>query len=425
MTPATPATVRPQQPYAWGWVFFFALCLAGGIYALFMRPQIPLFSPNTIPAEFETSKNFYVIRMPAVPMDEDLFISKAESWLLSLAAKGYHPMRLSDVSQRFKAGKGVPQKALILLFDPGYRQTFNAMAPLLAKYKFPAVWVTDNEAMNRHDRKFISQHVATAMKKSGLWDVAHYEGKALVVESNGPTIRIGEKSGTWREGAGRRAFNQGFPSGALNRLYVNWNWTDQQMVDRLDAEQSIPGGGYLSLKKIAGHNWGIMMPESKSTDPHFSLKSPFDGRTANISWLGTRGIKNAQFNLDVQMLSGELWLLMRSDDETGESVDVCFVYGGILIGEHRNGQFHQLVSVPHAGLSRPASFSATIQLREQTIRVWINGQETATVATLTPSNSQEGIVRMTVYDKILGGAHAESIRLKMTPALTEIARVLS
>ncbi len=407
-------TFPVRRPYPWKWLVLFAAIGALFVYGMFFSPQIPQFDSRERSALFGGRQTYYLIHMPAVPNGQDFMVSKAEAWLVGMATKGFHPLLLSEVHRRLQANEGLPGKTVVLMFDPGTTYTFEVMAPLLAKYKYPAVWVTNVNAMSRHDRQYVSYHVMHAMEKSGIWDVAHYEGSRLVIHSpKAKDIVIGQSKGTWRENSGRRALNRGVPEDRLNRLHVNWNWTEQQMVDRLQAEEPLQINGFLTLKNISGHNWGIIMPVTSAANPGFSLKAPMEGRTANLSWLGTRGIKDAQFRLNVQSLSGEMWLMMRSDEEVGESVGVCFGNGVLTVGQARDHQFRPIATYPIESLRQPTSFLARISLNGPNLVVTVNGVQAARLNSLTPPQSDEGIVRMLVYDKIMGGAQVESVKLEM------------
>lgn len=404
-----------DKPYPKFWLFIFVGCFFGIIYILFVKPQIPTFVEQRALAGQAGNTNFLVIHMPAVPYKETFFASRAEGWLSAIKKQGYHPMLLSDIQKRLANGKTLPEKAVVLLFDPGYRYTFKVMSPLLAKYKFPAVWITDSDKTAIRKRRVLSEHVMNAMKKSGQWDVGAYDKNyAVTLETKDSSpIVIGKKEGIWREGAGRRALNSGEPVGHLNRLHVNWNWTDQQIIDRLEAEVPIEKTGFLSYKMIQGHKWGILLPASE-TDTTFSLKAPIDSRSAGISWLGTRGADNAQLNINVQALSGELWILMRSDEVREHYVGVCFSNGNVYVAEQKGEENIKLGSLAVEKLRQPSNFSAAIVLDGSRISVLVDGQILQTNRVSIPA-TEDGIIRLKLYDKILGAAHVESVSIQLTP----------
>ena len=416
MTPAHPGTV---QSYPWQWLAGFALFLVGIVYLLFLKPAIPVYqlSERPIGSDSMASDTYLVLHFPPVYSQEYSAPSKAESWLAALNSKGYRPALLSDVHAQLSAGKKLPEKTVVILFDPGYRTTFEVMAPLLAKYKFPAVWVTSNEKNAGSDTRFVSNHALNAMKKSGTWDVARVDANSsLVIESKGDKkFVIGNGQGAWRVGAGRRALNRGTPTAALNRLHVNWNWNGQQIIDRLKAEEPLQGESFLTFKKIENYNWGVAVPTSVSSqDTTFTLKAPTDSRTAQITWLGTKGITDADAHLQVTELTGELWLLFRSDESIGENVGISFSNRKVSLNRERHFETQQVTAIEVPSLVQPANFSATVVLRGNNATVYVNDVPVLQATTLSGPWSSEGIVRATVYDKIVGAAQA-SVKLTLTP----------
>ncbi len=404
------------QAYSWPWLAAFGVFVLGLIYIMFVRPQIPLFEPRSPTATSFENNTYLLVHFSPVYSSRLLAPDTAESWLTALASKGYHPMLLSDVRHRLEQGQDLPDKTVVILFDPGYRITFEVMAPLLAKYKFPAVWITTRQAQRRSDTRYLSNHILKAMKKTGMWDVGYFEDEStLVMEPSGSKpFTIGNGKETWLSGAGRRALNRGVPTHSLNRLHINWNWTGQQIVDRLEAEKLLHGKGVLTLKRIQEHNWGIILPEASSQDSSFTFKAPSDSRTANLSWLGTKWRYDAQFNIEVKMLTGELWLLMRSDEEAGENIGVCFLNGKLSLTVKTHNESRSLLEVFVPSLAQPANFSAKVVLKGADLAVTVNGIVVAHTKNVPKLSSEEGIVRLTAYDKIAGAAHAESIKLTMS-----------
>ncbi|MCL4486931.1 MAG: polysaccharide deacetylase family protein [Chloroflexi bacterium] len=54
--------------------------------------------------------------------------------------QGYHPIRISDLTDYLKDGKPLPPKPIALTFDDGYEDNFQNALPVLRKYKFTATF---------------------------------------------------------------------------------------------------------------------------------------------------------------------------------------------------------------------------------------------------------------------------------------------
>ena len=54
-----------------------------------------------------------------------------QAWLKVLADDGFQFRPLSETVALLKRGEGVPAKTLVLVFDPGYRHTYETLAPVL------------------------------------------------------------------------------------------------------------------------------------------------------------------------------------------------------------------------------------------------------------------------------------------------------
>jgi peptidoglycan/xylan/chitin deacetylase (PgdA/CDA1 family) len=72
----------------------------------------------------------------------DLSVTPAafDAQMAYLAQEGYHPIRLSDLSDYLLNGKPLPTKPIVLTFDDGYADNYENALPILKKYKFPATF---------------------------------------------------------------------------------------------------------------------------------------------------------------------------------------------------------------------------------------------------------------------------------------------
>lgn len=57
-----------------------------------------------------------------------------------LAAGGYHPIRVEDLTDYLLNGTPLPPKPIVLTFDDGYADNYENAFPILKKYKFPATF---------------------------------------------------------------------------------------------------------------------------------------------------------------------------------------------------------------------------------------------------------------------------------------------
>ena len=57
-----------------------------------------------------------------------------------LATAGYHPIRVSDLSDYLLDGRPLPPKPIVLTFDDGYADNYENALPVLKKYKFVATF---------------------------------------------------------------------------------------------------------------------------------------------------------------------------------------------------------------------------------------------------------------------------------------------
>ena len=111
---------------------------------------LPTFTPTVIPTLAPR-----VVRVPILmyhyvsvpPPDADIYrldlsVTPAalDAQMEYLAAEGYHPIRLSDLSDYLLNGKPLPPRPIALTFDDGYLDNYENALPVLEKYKFPATF---------------------------------------------------------------------------------------------------------------------------------------------------------------------------------------------------------------------------------------------------------------------------------------------
>jgi len=134
----------PNDTYHTQWFLFWIITVVSGVllWLSFFRPTPVTEAPRAaISAGYDW---FLVLHMPEIPRDPSktaALMTSYERWFEGLAREGYHPMLLSDVQKRLEQRVGLPDRAVVLVFDPAYNHTYETLAPLLVRYRFPALWM--------------------------------------------------------------------------------------------------------------------------------------------------------------------------------------------------------------------------------------------------------------------------------------------
>ena len=84
---------------------------------------------------------YHYISVPPPDADNvrlDLSVTPAnfQDQMQYLANDGYHPIRLSDLTNYLRTGKSLPAKPIVLTFDDGYADNFENALPVLKKFNF-------------------------------------------------------------------------------------------------------------------------------------------------------------------------------------------------------------------------------------------------------------------------------------------------
>ena len=113
---------------------------------------VPTFTPIPSPTR---NPNLRAVRVPILmyhylsvpPPDADIYrldlsVTPAafDDQMDYLAEEGYHPIRLSDLSDYLLNGTPLPSKPIVLTFDDGYTDNYDNALPILKKYNFPATF---------------------------------------------------------------------------------------------------------------------------------------------------------------------------------------------------------------------------------------------------------------------------------------------
>lgn len=408
------------ESYGRAWLILFLGALMLGAY-YWQSTVIPSRTvPPLPPASTETVDWFMLLRMPAVTAQYESGIDTMRvrygEWLEGLQRAGFQPMRLSEVYARLKEGRGVPPKTVVLLFDPGFRRTFNIVAPILAKHEWPAVWITPAAEMDRGHREYLTYHKTAEMIRSGWWDVGILESRGhFVLKTNDqePIDFGNDQNLPWARTAGGIALNRGPVFGSMNRLNVLSDWTTQDLVNRLRVEVPVNSASYLTLAPVQNLNWGVTTEKDSSDDKHFDLAVPLWRRGVPIAWFGTKTHGNFDLETDAEDLIGHLAFRLRWN-EVDES-------GLVVTATKREWTIQQQSPSGSIVLKRlfrhsTGGFKMMIHLTDQTLVFSADGQPPETVLLPSPQASGTGgPVQIYLYDALKGSARVDDLRILFTP----------
>lgn len=366
---------------------------------------------------------FLVIRIPEVPPGESDAAearSRLTAWVEGLRHAGFHPMRLSTVLSARERGRRLPLKTVVLLFHPGHRRTYETLAPVLAAQQCPAVWLTDERAVGRSDRRYLSHHAISRMPQSGLWDVAWSQGPAagglLAVElAQGRAGAGTSRRMTVNARGDRRALNQMTGRGHLYRLNAHPTWTVQDLVNRLLAEAPVDGPSYLTARRVGSQVWGVAL-DAKASDHQqpFGLEAPLNARGVSVAWPCTAGTPDLLLHVKMLSRSGEVWVSLRSDRSRGQGIRVGFTEDAVLVRQGHE-QATPLAAVPWSRASSAGRLSATVVLRGPYLHLLMDDERVLTLSGLGASAASDGIVELAASDQVRGAAGVELGGLVFVP----------
>ncbi len=416
MADTTAEEYFPHDTFHPQWFLFWLLAIAGGVllWLNFFRP-----TPVTAPPQAAISAGydwFLVLHMQEVPQNTEKAAALQKtfgSWLEALAREGYHPMLLSDVQERMAHGQGLPQRALVLVFEPAYFRTYQTLAPTLVQYRFPALWVSDHTAILRGDRHFIHRHQAKEMIHSGYWDLG-YTGDGFWGRTTDPNeMTINEsKSASWLPDTGRTALNWGTDLPHLKRLDVSPKWTSDELITRLEMELPLQGTVRLGAKHLQDRLWGVVITSPEKNNV-FSLQAPLSSTESNIYWFGTRNVADVQLDVSIPSFFGQLSLWLRSDHKTNQGIGIGFTHQDIFVDQKIQGITRRLSTVrwtpPSGGIK------GRIRLAGNQLHMEIEGTDPLDIALAPMAPAPMGMIRLGLFDRVRGAASAEFVNLSLTP----------
>lgn len=156
--------------------------IAGIVFLLLMSVAAPVWGDDFI------SLCFHDVR-PDVGGGDDLSMStdRFVALLTWLRQHDYQPVGIDDLLKARQGEESLPEKAVLLTFDDGYRDFYNQVFPLLKAYRYPAVlavvgsWLdaAPGEAVDYGGKlvpreKFLSWEQLREMAESGLVEIASH-----------------------------------------------------------------------------------------------------------------------------------------------------------------------------------------------------------------------------------------------------------
>lgn len=128
-----------------------------------------------------------------------------------LKAEGWTPVSLAQIEAAGKGGAPLPDKAILLGFDDGYRSFYDRVYPLLLAYRYPAVLALVGDWMDvpaggtvdyggrpvARDR-FVTWDEVRRMQASGLVEIASHSQNLHRVVPSTPQGNTGPAARTWQ-----------------------------------------------------------------------------------------------------------------------------------------------------------------------------------------------------------------------------------
>ena len=104
----------------------------------------------------------------AIRLDLSVPPERFEQHLQYLRAQGYTSIALRDLILALQSGHPLPEKAIVLTFDDGYRDNYLHAFPLLLKYGFKGTFFIITAYIDEQRPQYVSWEQVVAMHRAGM-----------------------------------------------------------------------------------------------------------------------------------------------------------------------------------------------------------------------------------------------------------------
>lgn len=135
------------------------------------------FSPTYMESDKSTWTNkegFLTLSYVGVSRNDSAYLvskKKLDEHLGALHEAGYVTIDIEDVLNFYNEGTPLPEKAMLLIFEDGRKDSFLFAQPILEKYNYKAVMMTYAYNVINNDRLFLKSRDLEKMEKSTYWDI--------------------------------------------------------------------------------------------------------------------------------------------------------------------------------------------------------------------------------------------------------------
>lgn len=263
---------------------------------------------------------------------------RLEDHLETLYENGYVTITQQDIIDYYKEGKDLPDKALFLMFEDGYRGTAIFAQKIMEKYNFKATILTYPEKFDNKDPKFLLPKDLLELEESTYWELGtngyrlsyinvfdkedEYVGELNSLEYTEMMDRLGRNYNHYLMDYIRD--EKGIPKETYSQMKTRIS-TDYELLE----ERYMEGLEYLPKLHVLMHaNTGMFGNNEKvSSINEKNIKELFD-MNYNREGYSFNNEENSIYDL-TRMQPQPYWypnhLLMRIKDDTNQ--DVVFEQG--------------------------------------------------------------------------------------------------